>query len=160
MSSRATTRDRRLAEVLSAPLPFEAEPFAGAAARLGMSQQGVVDALTGLIRRGVVRRVAGILKHDKAGFRCNAMVAFAIAPRLCKKAGAAAAAFPFVTHCYKRKSYSDWPYTLYAMVHAKSKTELKRNIASLKAAVQSKDMLVLPTVKEFKKTSFDLRASL
>jgi DNA-binding Lrp family transcriptional regulator len=146
--------------VLSAPLPLAAEPFAVAAERLGMSQQGVVDALAGLIRRGVVRRVAGILKHDKAGFRSNAMVAFLVPPRLCKKAGAAAAAFPFVTHCYWRKSYPDWPYTLYAMVHAKSKTELKRNIASLKAAVQGKDMLVLPTVKEFKKTSFDSRASL
>jgi len=156
MSRNTTKRDRRLAAVLAAPLPIAAEPFAPIAAKLGVSQQHVVDSIADLMRRGIVRRFGGVLKHDKAGFRCNAMVAFDVPARRCKKAGAAVVAFPFVTHCYRRKSYPDWPYSLYAMVHARSKGELIRNIGKLKREVKSSGMIVLRTVKEFKKTSFEL----
>jgi siroheme decarboxylase len=154
MSRNTVKRDRRLVAKLAAPIPIVAEPFSPVAARLRMSQQDVVDSIADLIRRGIVRRFGGVLKHDKAGFRCNAMVAFKIPASLCGRAGTAVAAFPFVTHCYRRKTYKDWPYSLYAMVHAKSKGELNRNIGKLKRAVRSKEMIVLPTVREFKKTTF------
>jgi DNA-binding Lrp family transcriptional regulator len=156
MSRNTTKRDRRLVAVLAAPLPIAVEPFAPVAAKLGVSQQDVVDSIADLMRRGIVRRFGGVLKHDKAGFRCNAMVAFDVPARRCKKAGAAVVAFPFVTHCYRRKTYKDWPYSLYAMVHARSKGELERSIMKLKREVKSSKTIVLPTVREFKKTTFGI----
>jgi siroheme decarboxylase len=154
MSRNTMKRDRRLVAILAASLPIAAEPFAPVAARLGISQQDVVDSIADLMRRGIVRRFGGVLKHDKAGFRNNAMVAFEVPASLCRKAGSAVAAFPFVTHCYRRKTCKDWPYSLYAMVHAKSKGELERNIAKLRRTVGFREMIVLPTVREFKKTTF------
>ena len=66
------------------------------------------------------------------------------------------AKFPFVTHCYRRTAYPDWSYSLYAMVHGKDQADFGRKLEELKAAVSCNAMLVLSTMREYKKTSFRL----
>ena len=156
MSDTAVQHDRKIISVLQDPLPLEVEPFKVMAGRLGVSQAQVLNLIVDLIRRGIIRRFAGVLKHDKAGFACNAMVVFDVSKDSCDAAGAAAAEFPFVTHCYRRTPYPDWPYSLYAMVHGKDQADFDRKLGELKSAVSCKAMLVLSTVREYKKTSFRL----
>jgi DNA-binding Lrp family transcriptional regulator len=66
------------------------------------------------------------------------------------------AKFPFVTHCYRRTAYPDWPYSLYAMVHGKDQADFDRKFGELNALVSFKGILVLSTMREYKKTSFRL----
>jgi DNA-binding Lrp family transcriptional regulator len=157
MSDSVMQHDRKIITVLQDPLPLEPEPFNGVAERLGVSQDDALKLIADLVRRGIIRRFAGVLKHDKAGFRCNAMVAFDVPEDSCDAMGAAVAKFPFISHCYRRTAYPDWPYSLYAMMHAKDRWDFDEKLAQVKDAVPGCACVVLPTIKEYKKTSFILK---
>ena len=136
------------------PLPIAEEPFAAYAEQLGISQEETIELLRHYCAKGTIRRVAGVLKHQKAGFVSNAMVALLVKPEACDQAGAVLARFPFITHCYRRTAYPDWPYTMYAMVHARSREEFDGNIETIRSEVACEDMIILRSIKEFKKTAF------
>lgn len=135
-------------------LPLVAEPFAAYAEHLGISQKETIELLHHYLAAGTIRRVAGVLKHRRAGFVVNAMAAFVVKPEACDRAGAVLARFPFITHCYRRTAYPDWSYTIYAMVHARSREEFDGHIEKIRSAVACEDMIVLRSIKEFKKTAF------
>ena len=54
-------------------LPVVAEPYAPAAAELGMTVDALLDHMAGMKERGILRRVAAILYHRRAGFSANGM---------------------------------------------------------------------------------------
>ena len=136
------------------PLPLIEEPFAVYAEHLGISQEETIELLRHYLATGTIRRVAGVLRHRRAGFVVNAMAALVVKPETCDQAGAVLARFPFITHCYRRTAYPDWPYTIYAMVHARSHEEFDGHIEKIRSAVACEDMIVLRSIKEFKKTAF------
>lgn len=67
--------------------------------------------------------------------------------------GSRMATFKSVSHCYKRPTYDDWPYSLFTMVHAKSKDACEETIAALaaEAGLTGDDYAVLYSTFEFKK---------
>lgn len=150
------SKDKKILSVLQEPLEFESEPFSSYERKLGMSTEQVINTIKEFIRRGIIRRFAGIVKHNRAGYTVNAICAFQIDNDTCDEAGEKLSAFPFITHCYRRTSYPDWPYNLYAMVHARSEAEFEENIKKCKSAVEFKAATVLPTVKEYKKSRYVL----
>ena len=56
-----------------------------------------------------------------------------------------------ITHCYKRSVYADWPYTLYTMAHARSKSDFAELLDRMRSLIEFKSVRVLMTLKEFKK---------
>ena len=105
-----------------------------------------------------MRRFGAILRHQEAGFPCNAMVCFRIDERretrdesgsacsqiLCyperfddviqngaavQKAGSILASNPHISHCYERPAFESFPYNVYAMMHANSAEQLNQYIA-------------------------------
>ncbi len=154
MSEPAPDTLRRHLEVLQDSLPLTSRPFAGYAEKLGITEHEVIGLLRHYLETGVIRRVAGVLKHDRAGFSRNAMVALEIDPGSCDDAAAVLTKFPFITHLYRRTSYPDWPYTMYAMVHARTPGEFEARLSQLRASVAHRSMAVLRSVKEYKKTAF------
>jgi siroheme decarboxylase len=152
------TKQRAILAVLQEPLELTPRPFALPARRLRITEEKVIARLKKQLRRGLIRRFAGIVKHDQAGYRHNAMVAFEVAAGRCDGAGETLSRFPFVSHCYCRTAYPDWPYNLYAMMHARSKQELADRLKEMTDTIPHLSMTVLKTVKEFKKTQFRLPA--
>lgn len=146
--------DRKILSVIQKPLELIAEPFEEYAQKLGISVEQLIFIIQEYIRSGVIRRFAGIVKHDRAGYNCNAMVAFEIDENLCDTAGESLSSLPYVTHCYCRTTYPDWPYNIYAMMHARNEMEFQSNLKEMKAAVKYRSMEVLKTKKEYKKTQF------
>ncbi len=51
---------------------------------------------------GYLRRVAAILRHQKAGFTDNGMVTWKVPEQVVDEAGRIAASYPQVSHCYRR----------------------------------------------------------
>ncbi len=141
-------------KVFQNPLPLVEEPFAAYAEKLGISQEETIAILRNYLNKGIIRRVAGVLKHQAAGFTVNAMIAFAVEPADCDSVGKALSEFPFITHCYRRTDYLDWPYTIYAMVHARSEEELGKYIEKIKLSVVCRDIIILRSLKEYKKCAF------
>jgi len=154
MSENNGTELRKHLAVIQEPLPLEPQPFCGAAQRLGMGQEELLIVLRRYMDAGVIRRIAGVIRHNRAGFTVNAMVAMAVDSCECDGAGETLARFPFITHLYRRTSYPDWPYTIYAMVHARSVDEFRRNVVLMRDSVTFRDMVILRTLKEYKKTAF------
>ena len=64
------------------------------------------------------------------------------------------AAFQAVSHCYKRPTYPDWPYSIFTMVHARSKEACEEAIEAIAEDTGLTDpsrRAILYSTYEFKK---------
>jgi siroheme decarboxylase len=133
-------------------LPVVTEPYAAAAAELDMSVDALVDHLHGMSDRGLLRRVAAILFHRRAGFSANGMGVWKVADDRIAEVGPRMAAYRGISHCYQRPTYADWPYSIFTMAHGRSKDEcdaILDAIAGENPEVQDRATLYSST--EFKK---------
>ncbi len=73
--------------------------------------------------RGLLRRVAAILFHRRAGFSANGMGVWKVPEERIAEIGPRMAAFRGISHCYQRPTYEDWPYQIFTMAHGRSKEE-------------------------------------
>src|SRR5690349_16396030 len=65
--------DIQVIRALQGDMPVIQEPYAPAAAELGIGQDELLDHLRGMQQRRLLRRVAAILFHRRAGFSANGM---------------------------------------------------------------------------------------
>lgn len=155
---RAPLSDVEIAVVraLQKPLALVEEPFAAPAGEAGMSQAELLAYAKRLLDRGVIRRVAGLLNHRRAGFGANVLAAWALAADRIEEAGRRIAGFRAVTHCYERPVFTDWPYALFSMIHGTSREACLAVVDAIRAAVGPEDAALLWTLREFKKTRLQL----
>ncbi len=104
-------------------LPVVSEPYANAARELGLSVERLVEHLQGMAERRVLRRVAAILFHRRAGFSANGMGVWRVPDDKIAEYGPKMAAFRGISHCYERPTYEDWRYQIFTMAHGRSKEE-------------------------------------
>ena len=145
--------DIEIIRALADGLPAETRPWREAAQKLGVSEDELVERLREMQRNGAIKRVGASINYHKIGWRANAMVAWLVSQDAINRAGAAAAEFDEVSHCYERETAPDWPYNLYTMIHARDEGELAGLLHELDAAVAPEAYIVLHTLHEFKKTS-------
>jgi DNA-binding Lrp family transcriptional regulator len=85
-----------------------------------------------LIERGVIRRIAAVPDHYALGYRANGMSVWDVDDLRVDELGAAVGALAFVSHCYRRpRVLPDWPYNLFAMVHAATRLEVVECVATI-----------------------------
>ena len=104
----------------------------------------------------VIRRFGAFLDHNAAGFVANALTVWQVDGGEVDALGEAFALRPFASHCVRRTAAPGWPYSLYAMIHARSREGLAASIGELDALAESVagrpvPRVVLPTVREYKK---------
>ncbi|HUU27872.1 MAG TPA: Lrp/AsnC family transcriptional regulator [archaeon] len=147
-------REKALIRLLQEDLPVCPEPYQEIAARLGLKQEEVLAAVGRWVDCGVIRRFGATVRHFRMGYEANCMVVWKVDELSDhREAGALFATFPQVTHCYRRPPFRDWPYTLYTMVHGRSREEIDNTLAKMSAASGLKDYRLLFSVREWKKTS-------
>lgn len=129
-----SAQDRPLLQALASGLPLVARPYAAVAAQLGRAEADVLERLHELIAAGIITRLGVIVHHRAMGWTANAMVVWELPEPLVAQAGHVAAAHPGVTLCYQRRTVQGvWPYTLYNMVHARSRQEAHAVVDGLEA---------------------------
>ncbi|MCC8193462.1 MAG: winged helix-turn-helix transcriptional regulator [Deltaproteobacteria bacterium] len=149
-----TKTERAILRLVQRDLPDSLTPFADIAEAAGTDEASVLALLRRMKDQGAIRRFGASVKHQKAGFTHNAMVAWIIDPERMDEAGEAAAANDNVSHCYYRPSpVEDWPYTLYTMVHGRSEEECRAVVEALASLPPMGEHAVLPSLKELKKIS-------
>ena len=136
---------------LQKPFPLCRYPWKSIGEVLSMEESTVLEKIGELKRMKVIRRIAGVLRHRKAGFVANGMACFPIPETDIQEAGERAARFPEVSHCYQRPVFPDWPYSLFAMVHSKSDEECQAAIESIGEAIGCSNGITLYSTREFKK---------
>jgi DNA-binding Lrp family transcriptional regulator len=147
--------ERRLIRLLSLDLGRSASPYAELASLLGWTEERVLSKIQELLSLGVIRRMGGVLVHQKSGFAANAMVVWEAGPDRLDETGEAFGKLPFVSHCYFRPQAPGWPYSLYTMVHAHGPEELSANIEAMEKISGGLGFKVLASLKELKKSSLE-----
>jgi DNA-binding Lrp family transcriptional regulator len=116
-------RDIAVIRALQGPMAVTDRPYDAAAAEAGMSTDELLDHLAGMQERKLLRRVAAILYHRRAGFSANGMGVWRVPEEEVMETGKRMAAVRGISHCYQRPTYRDWPYSLFTMAHGRSKEE-------------------------------------
>ena len=124
-------RDRQLLERIQLGLPVCPRPYAEIGNLLAMSEAEVLERLTQLKQKGLIKRMGVIVKHHQLGYRANAMIVWNVPDTLIKQLGARISQFAFVTLCYQRPPQAEWPYNLYCMIHGKDKTTVLSQLEQL-----------------------------
>jgi DNA-binding Lrp family transcriptional regulator len=127
------------------------EPYADAAAELGLSQERFLDHLAGMQERGLLRRVAAILYHRRAGFSANGMGVWKVPDEQIFEIGCRMAAVRGISHCYQRPTYEDWPYSVFTMAHGRSKDECDAVLTAIAEQTGIHERATLYSSTEFKK---------
>jgi DNA-binding Lrp family transcriptional regulator len=147
-------QERAILRIVQKNLPDSLTPYADIAAAVGTDESTVLQLLREMAQEGAIRRFGASLKHQKAGFTHNAMVAWVVSEAEADAAGKAAAEHPLISHCYYRpSSAADWPYELYTMIHGRHPDEYKEAIEHLRAATSLREFAVLESIRELKKIS-------
>jgi len=119
---------------------------------MGTDEKAVVTVVRELMHSGIIRKFAAILRHQRAGFKRNAMVVRSASPSQCEQAGNVLASYREVTHCYERIPPFQGKYSLFTMVHFKQKEE-GLLLDEMARAAGISDYMVLFSEHEFKKSS-------
>jgi siroheme decarboxylase len=132
-------------------LPVIPEPFVPAAQELGIPVDRLLDHMSGMQERRLLRRVAAILFHRRAGFSANGMGVWKVPDEQILDIGKRMAAFRGISHCYQRPTYRDWPYSVFTMAHGRSKEECDAILDSIAEHTGIADRATLYSSTEFKK---------
>jgi len=127
------------------------EPYAQAAAELAMGQDAFLEHLSGMQERGLLRRVAAILYHRRAGFSANGMGVWKVPEEQIPDIGRRMASVRGISHCYQRPTYEDWPYSVFTMAHGRSKDECDAVLDAIAEQTGIHERATLYSSTEFKK---------
>ncbi len=153
-----TEIDKTVIRIAQQNLPLVPDAFADWADQIGCDVPELLNMLSSLKQRGYMRRFAAVLNHRVAGYTANVMVAWNIPNAHTDRCGELLAGYEAVSHCYRRWRCDDWPYNLYAMVHARSKNDAITLVSQMQHDINAIENIgdeqcaLLWTVKEYKKT--------
>jgi DNA-binding Lrp family transcriptional regulator len=145
--------DVEVIRALQGPMEVTERPYDPAAAEVGMRIDDFLAHLRGMVDRKLLRRVAAILFHRRAGFSANGMGVWRVPESEVLETGRRMAAVRGISHCYQRPTYPDWPYSVFTMAHGRSKQECDAILDSIaeEHGLHGEDRAVLYSSTEFKK---------
>ncbi len=143
--------NKDLIKILQNPFPIIQNPWTEIALKLEKNENDLFDEIRELKKSGIIKRISGVLRHRKAGYGANGMACFQIESNKVEAAGAIISEFNAVSHCYQRPVYPDWPYSIFAMTHGKSKEQCDSLIKEITSEIGAEKSLTLYSTKEYKK---------
>jgi siroheme decarboxylase len=145
--------DVAVIRALQGPMEVTDRPYDPAAAEVGMATEAFLDHLRGMVDRKILRRVAAILYHRRAGFSANGMGVWRVPEDSVEAIGRRMAAVRGISHCYQRPTYADWPYSVFTMAHGRSKQECDAILDRIadEHDLHGEDRAVLYSSTEYKK---------
>ena len=148
-----TELEKKIIASIQEDMEISERPYLAISKKLGITETELLDRLKDLSRRGIIRRFGATLRHQRAGFNANAMVAWRVDEDRIQEVGQKMASFHQVSHCYRRNPTSDWPYNLYTMVHASDEKACHETARQMSRATSVQDYTLLFSREELKKTS-------
>ncbi|KPK04485.1 MAG: protein nirH [Betaproteobacteria bacterium SG8_39] len=159
MSAALQDLDARIVRATQGGLPRVPEPYAALAATLGVSEAQLLERFAAMLADRRVRRIGVVPNHYALGYTANGMSVWDVNDAQVDALGRQVGALAFVSHCYRRpRRPPDWPYNLFAMVHARSRDEVEARLGEIRAllgaALRAHD--VLYSTRILKKTGLRL----
>jgi siroheme decarboxylase len=140
-------------QAMQGPMEAVERPYDAAAEELGISTDELLERLRNMVDRKLLRRVAAILYHRRAGFSANGMGVWKVPEGEIMETGGRMASFRGISHCYQRPTYEDWPYSVFTMAHGRSKEECDAILDSIaeECGMGPEDRATLYSSTEYKK---------
>jgi len=146
-----TDLERATIGIVQEDLPNIERPFAAQAEQLGVDEADVLEMIRTFKERKLMRRFAAVMNHRSAGFKANAMGVWAVPEDALDAIGPQMAGFAAVSHCYKRPTYDDWPYSVFTMVHGRSARDCEATIDAIRTETGVDEYCLLWSIKEYAK---------
>lgn len=149
--------DLKIMRATQAGLPLVSQPYHAIAEQLNLPANLVMERFQAMLESGAIRRIGAVPNHYKLGYVLNGMSVWNVPDEKIDELGAKVGNLPFVSHCYHRPRHlPDWHYNLFAMVHGKSESEVKQQIAACAVLLGEFNFGydVLYSTKILKKTGF------
>ena len=150
-----TKLEKMILASIQGDIPITERPYLEIAEKLGVSENTFLEKLKDLCDRGVIRRFGATIRHQKSGFKANAMVAWTVDEDRINDVGEKMASFREVSHCYRRNPNGDWPYNLYTMIHAGDEESCRETARKMSEATSVNTYTLLFSREELKKTSME-----
>jgi len=150
-SVQLSERDKVFIRELQKDLPVVSEPFKELADNLGITTSQLFTKAKEYENSGIMRRYAAILRHRDVGFVANGMVVWHVPEDRIDDVGSRLAAFPQVSHCYRRPVYPDWRFNLFSMIHARTLQAAEKMAVEMSETIGVNDYQILFSSREFKK---------
>ena len=150
-----TKLEKMILASIQGDIPITERPYLEVAEKLGVSENTFLEKLKDLCDRGVIRRFGATIRHQKSGFKANAMVAWTVDEDRINDVGEKMASFREVSHCYRRNPNGDWPYNLYTMIHAGDEESCRETARKMSEATSVNTYTLLFSREELKKTSME-----
>jgi DNA-binding Lrp family transcriptional regulator len=143
--------DRELLAKIECPIPVESRPWQRIAESLGRDESWALRSIQRYKEIGVVRRISAVLRHRNVGYNANGMCCYAVPSDRIIESGQKTASHDFVSHCYQRDANGEWPYPLFAMIHAHTTDECMELAKQIADEISVSDYQVLFSTRELKK---------
>jgi len=147
-----TIPEKNALRLLQNDLTLINRPFTAIADASGLTTVELIDLLKKLSTNGILRKFGAILRHQKAGYRKNALVVWSVLPGAVEETGQAFASLAFISHCYERRPAFQNKYNLFTMLHAQN-DDIATLVDRMCQQINCHDYLILDSLQEYKKTS-------
>ncbi len=137
--------DRKVLSMIQAGFPLERSPYREIAERVGLTEEQALQRVQTLRKRGLLRRIGGVLNTKKLGLT-GTLVALRVPTDRIEEVAAIVNECPNVTHNYLR----DYEYNMWFTVTANSREEVTEAVAQIGRSTGIDDLLELPSIKTFK----------
>ncbi len=130
--------DRQIIIATQSGLPLVPRPYDLLAEQLGVSSTQLKQRIRRMQEAGIIRRIGALPNHYALGYQANGMSVWDVPDDRIDRLGEKVGALEFVSHCYHRpRRLPDWPYNLFAMVHAQRREQALLYVAQIAALLGS-----------------------
>ena len=144
--------EKKIMAKVQGDIPLSATPFTDIAQQIESTEVELIAAIANLQERGIIKKFGAILRHQKAGYKNNAMVVWAIATERVKTIGKHFANMKEISHCYERTPVFEGRFNVFTMIHLKD-GNIAEFVKDLADALEIDEYQILKSEKEFKKIS-------
>lgn len=138
-------KDRELLNLVQYDIPLTERPYAAVGARLGLSEDEVLERLRRLKESNIIRRMGGVFDSRKLGYK-GTLCAMKVPPDKVDRVAEVVNGYLEITHNYLR----DGDYNMWFTVLALSDERVQRILNEIKAATGIKEIVTLPATRIFK----------
>jgi len=124
--------DRQLIVTIQDGLTISERPYVKIAEQLGLSEEEIINRISNLLDKGLIKRFGVVVRHHELGYQENAMIVWNIPDEQVHEVAHQIRSYPFITLCYRRARHlPEWPYNLYCMIHAKSRINVMQHLEEI-----------------------------
>ena len=147
-----TLNQSKIARLIQEDIKVVRSPFAEIGDACGLTAGEVLGTTKELLQKGFIRKFCAILRHQRAGYKNNALVVWSVPSDQAETTGKMLSAYGSVSHCYERNPAFQKKYNIFTMLHSQDEniSSLANDIAT---AIGIHDYLILESIQEYKKKS-------